>query len=187
MNDTIHNAVLMQQLKENSRWFFWLGILLIALGTLAIMFSTVSTLITIEYLALFLVMLGFVEIAKTFNMRSWKGFFFSHLFVGLLFVIAGIFMMLNPMSNAIMLTLFWSLFFIVAGTIRIFTALTHTVPHQGIMILSGAINMILGILVFSQWPASGLWVIGLFVGIDVLFAGWSLVALSSMTKTNTQS
>lgn len=172
----------MQQLKENQRRFFWLGVSLIILGTLAVIFSTVSTLVSVIYLGAFLVMLGFFEGAKAFNMRLWKGYFLLHIVMSILFMVAGIFMIMNPLENAVMLTLFWSIFFVIAGIVRIVTAITHHVPHQGLVIFNGAINILLGALVFWQWPASGLWVIGLFVGIDVLLAGWSLIMVSSMAK-----
>ena len=175
-------SALMQQLKENQRRFFWLGISLIILGTLAVMFSTISTEIFVVYFGAFLIMLGFFEGTKAWNMRLWRGFFALHVLTGFLFVVAGIFMLINPLENAIMLTLFWSIFFMVSGAVRIIAALTQHMPHWGLVIFGGALNIVLGALIFWQWPCSGTWAIGLFVGIDVLLAGWSLVMLSSMVK-----
>ena len=174
--------VLFQQLKANQRSFFWIGISLMILGSAAVIFAVASTAIVMIYFGLFLALLGCLEVAKAFNMRLWREYFFLHLFLGVLFALAGLFMVFNPIENAIMLTLVWALFFIVAGVMRIATALMYHVPHKGFLLINGVINLVLGLLIYAQWPASGLWVIGMFVGIDVLFAGLSLVMLSSMLK-----
>lgn len=173
---------LFQQLKKNQRWFFWLGIGLILAGIAAITFSTISTEFFVIYFGFFVVTFGVLEAAKAFSMRLWRGYFLLHLFLGIFFGIAGMLMIINPIQNAIMLTLLWAIFFMIAGVVRIITALTHHVPHQGLMIVNGILNLLLGALIYWQWPASGLWVIGMFVGIDVLFAGLSLVMVSSMVK-----
>jgi uncharacterized membrane protein HdeD (DUF308 family) len=54
--------------------------------------------------------------------------------------------------------------------------------NWGWLLLHGVINLLLGVLIWRQWPLSGLWVIGLFVGIDMIFNGWSLVMLSLAAK-----
>ncbi len=47
----------------------------------------------------------------------------------------------------------------------------------------GIITFVLGLLVLAQWPASGLWVIGLFVGIDLIFYGCAWIALALELRT----
>ena len=51
------------------------------------------------------------------------------------------------------------------------------------MLLHGAVTLALGISIWNKWPADALWVIGLFVGIDMLFNGWSLVMLGFAAKS----
>lgn len=183
-NHNLHNVdpVLLQQLKKNSRNLFWLGLALILLGSLAIIFSVISTEIVIIYFGAFLIIVGALECAKAFNMHLWRGYFLLHLLLGIFFIIGGIFMIANPVINAITLTLLYAWIFMITGIVRIVTALVQHVPHQGFMIVSGILSFVLGLLIYWQWPASGLWVIGMFVGIDVLFAGWSLIMVSSLAK-----
>ena len=184
-NHQVHNNVdpaLLQQLKKNSRNLFWLGLALVLLGFLAIIFSVISTEIVIIYFGAFLIVVGALECAKAFNMRLWQGYFLLHLLLGIFFIIGGIFMIANPVMNAITLTLLYAWIFMISGILRIITALINHVPHQGWMIASGILSFLLGLLIYWQWPASGLWVIGMFVGIDVLVAGWSLIMISSLAK-----
>jgi len=56
-------------------------------------------------------------------------------------------------------------------------------PHKGWLVFNGALSVLLAVLLWQQWPLSGLWAIGLFVGIDVLLTGWSWIALALMAKT----
>jgi uncharacterized membrane protein HdeD (DUF308 family) len=55
-------------------------------------------------------------------------------------------------------------------------------PHRGWVLLNGVVTLALGIMIWRRWPLSGLWVIGLFVGIEMLLYGWSLVMLAIAAK-----
>ena len=57
-----------------------------------------------------------------------------------------------------------------------------TIPHKGLLLFNGIITLILGILIWAEWPFSGLWVIGTLVGIDAIFTGWTWILLSLKAK-----
>jgi len=86
------------------------------------------------------------------------------------------------MLNAVTLTLLLAFFFAISGIAKIIFALAYDPPHRGWIIFNGILSILLGILIWHQWPVSGLWVIGLFVGIDALFTGWSWIILASTIK-----
>src|SRR5205807_851386 len=71
------------------------------------------------------------------------------------------------------------LFLLMGGAFRIVAALVGRLEHRGWLLLNGVITLLMGILIWRQWPWSGLWVIGLFVGIEMIFYGWSLVMLTA--------
>ena len=137
------DPALMRQFEKNKNRLFWLGIACIILGTLSIIFSTISTEIVVLYFGAFLILAGILEIFKAFSMNLWRGYFLLHLLLGALFVVGGIFMIMNPVVNALVLTLFWAWIFRFRWYVRIITALTHHVPHQGLMIVGGILNLIL--------------------------------------------
>jgi uncharacterized membrane protein HdeD (DUF308 family) len=56
-------------------------------------------------------------------------------------------------------------------------------PHWSWVLLDGVVSLLLGVLIWRRWPVSALWVIGLFVGIEMLLNGWSLVMLSLTGRT----
>lgn len=167
----------LKQLKENKGWYLALGLGLIALGTLAIIFSLISTEIMVIYLGALLLVFGVFEIVKSLKISHWSNFFL-HLFLGILYIIAGIFIVTNPLINALSLTLLLAIFLVVSGVARIIFSFTNNVHNKRWLLLNGIITLLLGILIWAQWPYSGLWVIGTIVGIDAIFTGWTWVILA---------
>ena len=118
-----------------------------------------------------------MEVIHAFWHKRWAGFFLD-LLTGILYVVAGWMMVTNPAESALLLTLIIAMFLVFEGVFRIVAALAARYPHWGWVMFNGIISLILGIMIWRQWPYSGLWVIGLFVGIEMLLNGWSLVMLS---------
>jgi len=79
---------------------------------------------------------------------------------------------------ALSLTLLLGVSLVVQGAFRIAAALATHADGRGWLLISGLASLLLGIFIWSEWPVSGIWVIGLFVGIDLLFYGWWLVSLA---------
>jgi uncharacterized membrane protein HdeD (DUF308 family) len=71
-----------------------------------------------------------------------------------------------------------SMFFLISGLYQLLASLWTHLPGWGWQALNGIIAAGMGVLILAQWPASGLWVIGLFVGIDLIFFGWTWIALA---------
>lgn len=171
----------MKQLQKNWQWYFVLGIGLVILGTLMVMFAATSTLFSIIYLGAFFVSVGIFEGIKSIKINQW-GSFFLHLLLSVLYIFGGVYMLLYPMVNAMTLTLFLAFFFIVSGIFRLVVVFTQSLPHKEWVAINGILTIVLGILIWQQWPASGLWAIGMLVGIDVLFTGWTWIMLSIRAK-----
>lgn len=166
-----------RQLKENKGWFQLLGIGLVALGALAMTFSLTSTLITVMFIGLCMAIYGVFEAFKAFKMSKWSNFFL-HLFLSALYLVGGVFTALNPTINALSLTMLLAIFFIVAGLLRVFFALTNKLPNRFSALLNGILTIVLGGLLWYQWPISGLWAIGTLLGIDAIVTGWNWIVLS---------
>ena len=181
MNNSQIAPALKKQLNKNANWFLALGIGLVVMGTLALMFAYTSTIFSVMYFGILLTIMGVFEGIKAFKLSQWSSFFL-HLFLGVIYTLAGLFIISNPLVNAITLTLFIAIFFVVSGISRIIFALAKHVPHQNWLILNGIITLLLGILIWAQWPVSGLWIIGMFVGIDAIFTGWAWIMLSLAAK-----
>lgn len=175
------NEKTIQQIQEHKKSFLLLGISLIVLGTLATIFAYSSTIFSVIYLGIFLIILGIFEGVQSFTLSRWSNFFL-HLFLGVLYTVGGFFIVINPTANAVSLTLLLAIFFVVSGILKVVFALSKNVPHKGWLALNGVVTFILGALIWYQWPLSGLWVIGMLVGIDAVFTGWTLIMLSMASK-----
>jgi uncharacterized membrane protein HdeD (DUF308 family) len=168
-------------LRRSWGWFLVLGILEIILGTVAVGASFFATLVTVVFFGWLLLAGGILSAGHAFWRKHWKGFFFE-LATGILYVVAGLMMVGNPLAAAATLTLLIAMFLLMQGIFRIIVALSGHLEHWGWVMLNGLITAGLGIMIWRQWPSSALWVIGLFIGIEMILYGWSLVMLSLIAK-----
>jgi uncharacterized membrane protein HdeD (DUF308 family) len=158
-----------------------LGFASVVLGTVALGASGIVTLASVLFFGWLLVIGGAVQAVHAFWFRRWGGFF-RHLLGGVLGIVVGGLMVAHPVAGAESLTLLLAAFFVVGGVFRIMTAVAIRFPSWGWTLMSGAVTLLLGIVIWRQWPISALWVIGTFVGIDLIFDGWSLVMLGMRVR-----
>lgn len=170
-----------QEIAQHWKWFLGLGIVSIILGTFALGSSVLVTLASVVLFGWILLLMGGIEVGHSFWQRQWGGFFL-HLVNGILSIVVGFLLATNPGASAVVLTLLLAMFFMAGGLFRILTALMMRFPSWGWRLLNGVVTLVPGILIWNQWPLSGLWVIGLFVGIDLIFSGWSSVMLALVAR-----
>jgi uncharacterized membrane protein HdeD (DUF308 family) len=174
----------MEALSRNWGWLLALGILMIILGVFAIAAPQVATIAVPLTLGWILVISGVGEGIHAFMARGWRGFLLE-LLSAILYLVVGILLLTNPLKGALALTILLAGFLIVEGVFKIVTAL-RVREHRGWgwLLASGIISVILGLMIWAEWPASGLWVIGLLVGIQLVFTGWALVMLSLAARAH---
>lgn len=162
--------------------FFLLGILLVILGILAIASAHFVTLTSIIFLGFMLAIGGVLQIIYAFRVRKGQGFALT-LLSGLLYGIVGLEFIFHPAASAAAVTLLLAAFYAVTGLFKIITSLTTHAVQWGWLLFSGIVSFILGALIWSEWPYTGLWFIGLVVGIDLLFLGWFWIVLSLQARS----
>ena len=169
----------LKKLKDAWLWFVILGGSLMFLGVLALSYSAFFTIATVEILGFFLIIGASLHIGGAFFTGSWGGFFLT-LGTGVLQLVVGLMCVRHPAEAAIVYTLMMAVFFMVGGLLRIFAAASGRFHSRGWVLFNGVITLVLGIMIWQQSPFSGLWVIGTFLGIDLLCNGWSylLIGLS---------
>ncbi len=161
-------------LRRSAFWLLVLGALLIVVGLVAISSSFIATLATVVILGILLMIGGVVEIVDAFLGRGWRGFW-MHLLGGILYLVLGFLFVQRPLAAAAFFTLMLAAAFFVGGLFRIVVALSERFYGWVWVLLNGIVTLVLGILIWREWPEAAFWVIGLFVGIDMLLDGWSLV------------
>jgi uncharacterized membrane protein HdeD (DUF308 family) len=162
------------ELRRNWGWLLALGVLLLALGIVALVDSVVATVTSALLFGWILLAAGIVEGVQAFWHRG-GGHLLLHALNAVLAIVVGFMLLRNPLAGAIVMTLLLAVYFVVAGAFRIVAGCGVHAPGRGWVILNGVVTLVLGVLIWAQWPASGLWVIGLFIGIDLIVAGWSQV------------
>ena len=166
-----------EELKRGWGWFLALGIVLVILGVVALSWAVLTTLVSAVLFGWLLLVGGVLSVVHAFLRRRW-GCFFLELFAGILYAVVGLMIVGNPAEGALALTLVIAVFLMLGGLFRILTAVTARFHHWVWVLLNGVISLLLGLMIWRQWPVSGLWVLGLFIGIDMIFYGWSLIMLA---------
>jgi uncharacterized membrane protein HdeD (DUF308 family) len=130
-----------------------------------------ATAASVLVVGIMMVIAGAAEIVNAFQIKTWSKFLLW-LLLGALYVVAGFFAFENPLLAAVVLTLLLSAALVASGIMRIILAFSMKaeMPWIGVM-LSGVITLILGLIILARWPVSSLYVLGIFLGIDLLFAG----------------
>ncbi|MCB4771127.1 HdeD family acid-resistance protein [Ancylobacter sp. Lp-2] len=170
----------LHELRAKWGWFVALGVILIVAGAIALGSSyglVVGTLISVYYIGAMMVVAGIAQIFHAFAVKGWGGFFFW-LLDGLLYLVAGVIAFTNPDLAAAVLTLLLGISLIVGGLFRLVAAFKlRPAAGWGWILFSAIIAILLGIEITVQWPINSMWILGLFLGVDLIFNGFTVLML----------
>jgi len=162
-------------LKRSWGWLLALGIVCIILGTIGFYMTFALTLASVQVFGILILAGGVLQLLDAFTCKGWKGVLW-HVLIALLYMAAGAVMLYDPLLASAYLTLVIAALLIAVGVARLIIGLQLRPTHGWYWpVLSGLISSLLGGMIIAQWPASGLWVIGLFVAIELVVNGWSYV------------
>jgi uncharacterized membrane protein HdeD (DUF308 family) len=167
----------LEALHRNWGWYLALGVLLIVLGMVAIGVPLVSTASAVLVFGVVLIVGGITELVGAFSARHWSGGLWAAL-AGVLAVVVGLMAVRHPIRTSLALTMLIGAYLLVGGTLRIVAAIWLRYAQWGWSVLAGALSVLLGLIIYADLPEASLWVIGTFLGIDLLFQGWAWVFLS---------
>jgi uncharacterized membrane protein HdeD (DUF308 family) len=172
-----HLVVSGEELRRASGWLLVLGILLVVLGTCALFVPVFATLWIVLIYGWVLLFAGVAEVVAAFGSLRWGGVFL-HLLMGIIDFVLGIFFLRHWDAGAEVITLLLAVGFLVGGAFRLVGAFSMRFPNWGWTALSGFITLLVGVLLWAWWPWNSLTIPGLFLGIQMLFYGWSAVMLA---------
>jgi uncharacterized membrane protein HdeD (DUF308 family) len=163
-------------------WFVLLGVVLIVLGVIALGSVVIASLAAAVAIGGLLLLGGAAEVVGAFWCRRWSGFFLE-LLSGVLSIVVGLLFLRAPVGALAALTLLVACFLMAGGIFKIVAAVAYRFAAWGWSLASGVIDLILGVMIWQEWPASALWVIGLFVGINLVFRGFNWIALGRALRS----
>jgi uncharacterized membrane protein HdeD (DUF308 family) len=165
-------------LQNNRHLLLFEGIIFTLLGFLAVALPGISTLSAELFLGWLLILGGVIQLYRTFKTHEGRGFVGS-LLTGLIYLFFGILLVVYPIAGIFSLTILLTFFFIAEGIAKIILSFQLRHFHRwGWFLLNGVIALILAYLIWSGWPGTAFWVLGLLVGINMIFFGISLIALA---------
>lgn len=185
MNEKIENVkeLVSSEVTRNRKRLMGFGTLSLIFGIVGIFMSTTLTITSVFIFGVFVVVIGFIFLIEAFSAPQWKGRLLNFL-LAILYIIAGIIMVLDPSATAVWFTLFIAAFLIIIGGMRIITGfkMKDDIDNWGWIIFSGLLTILLGVMIYAQWPESGLWVIGLFISVELIMQGINTILLSKDVK-----
>jgi uncharacterized membrane protein HdeD (DUF308 family) len=183
MDDAAQDRVF-GELSKNWGWMFALGILMLVLGTIGLGMSVTLSIVSMLYFGILMLFGSGVQLVQAFRSEAWRGRF-GHVLIAVLYLFAGATMLADPELASVTLTLFIAWALVVIGGLRVSIAIQMR-GTQGWMwtLIGGIVTIVLGLMIINEWPASGLWVIGLFIAIEMIFAGWSHIMIALAAKNH---
>jgi uncharacterized membrane protein HdeD (DUF308 family) len=169
----------LQTIRGDWTWLVVLGVSLIVLGTILLCSPVIATPASVTVLGVLILLGGGAEVVGPFWCCEWSGFFLA-LLSGGLGVVLGLMLLGNPIQGGITLTILLASFLFVGGIFKAVAAIAHWFGGWGWLLLSGLIDITLGVMIWRELPISGLTIIGVLVGISLIFRGvtWLMVGFA---------
>jgi len=182
MSEAVAPASWLKEVKKNSGWITALGIVQIIVGLMALGSPLVAGIAAAVVAGVCLSAAGIIRIFAAFKAGSWGAGIFG-LLVGILTVLGGLVIMVNPLFGLASLTLLLAVYFLVEGGAVIMLGFKmKPTKGWGWTFFSGLVTLFLGGLIWSQWPLSGVWAVGTLLGIHLIFDGWAEIAVASAAR-----
>ncbi len=165
-----------EPLRAKSGWIAALGVLYVIAGIIALGSVVLATAASVFVVGIMMVIAGAAEVINAFQIRNW-GSFFLMLLLGVLFIVAGVVTIQNPLLAAKVLTLVLGASLAASGIVRMIMAFSMREGTPWIWVaLSGVITLLLGLIILAHWPFSSLYTLGIFLGVDLLVVGLGWIA-----------
>jgi uncharacterized membrane protein HdeD (DUF308 family) len=175
MAETSENRANDGHTSKRSVWFVVLGVIVFAAGLFAAANVFLATIISVFMVGAMMIVGGIAEVVHAFGVRSWGGFVLW-LLAGILYTVAGVLTFYNPLLASAVLTLLIAASLMAAGVVRIGAGITGQVSGGwGWVVVGGVVTLAVGLVILLRWPVNSLWVLGIFLAVDLMVQGVAYV------------
>ena len=179
-SDTLINSQASSELaplRATSGWIVALGVVYVIAGFIALGSVVMATVASVLVVGAMMIVAGVAEVFSAFQIKNW-GKFLLWALLGVLYIIAGFVTFENPLLAAALLTLILGASLVASGIMRIILSFSMKRETPWVwVLLSGVITLLLGLLILAHWPVSSLYILGVFLGIDLIMAGAAWIGL----------
>jgi uncharacterized membrane protein HdeD (DUF308 family) len=174
------------QVRKSAAHFIWYGAALLLIGTAALLFPVVSSLVAAIFVGWVLILSGVATLFGSFSLRG-AGPFFGAVLLGLLSLAAGVFMLGRPIGGELAITLGLGVLFMVQGAFELVLAfeLRHT-GRWGWMLISALASIVFSLAILIGWPGTSLIVLGIIIGVNFISSGLAYIMMGSGARREAQ-
>ena len=164
-------------LRTKWGWIVGLGVVYVIAGFVALGSVMTATVASVFVVGVMMIVAGVAEIINAFQLKGW-GKFLIWALLGVLYIVAGFVTFENPLLAAALLTLILGAALIASGIVRIFLAFSMKRESPWVwVLLSSIVTLLLGLLILAHWPISSVYVLGIFLGVDLVMAGAAWIGI----------
>ena len=172
----------MDGIREHSGTAIWIGVLLLLGGALAIA-APLATGLSITLAVGILLAVGGVGVCLLAFRMGALGRGILVFLIGALTLVTGIYLITQPVARLASITLLLAAYFVATGILALIAGLqSRPVPGWGWMVADGVVTLLLGLLIWQQFPLSGAWALGVLFGIKLLFTGSAILGLAMAVR-----
>jgi len=165
-------------LRGKSGWIAALGVVFVIGGAIALSAITMTAVVSVFLVGIIMVVCGVAEVINALQLRTWGKMVFW-LLVGVLYIVSGILTFENPLFAAKILTLLLGASLITAGIAKIIVASdTKGRPSWYFIVLGGVVTLLVGVVIMAKWPVGSLYILGIFLAVDLIVTGGGWIAFS---------
>ncbi len=177
-------SLLLTDLHKNWGWILALGVLFVVLGIIGLGMTVFLTLVTVLYFGILLIVGGGIQLVKAFRAEGHENLLL-HLVVSVLYGLAGVIIIAHPKLASAIFTALLAGILIVQGVLRAVWGLRLRafVSRWFWPFVGGMLSILLGLIILVHWPVSGLWVIGLFIAVEMIVQGWTYIILAMAVRS----
>jgi uncharacterized membrane protein HdeD (DUF308 family) len=172
-----------ERLRHRWGWFVGVGALVALLGIAALLLVVSATIASVYTIAIFIIVAGGAEIVLGFSSQTW-GRFFLWVIGGIAYIVVGVFALAQPIMAAAVFTLLLGAALLATGVFRIYVGAHLGKGVRGWVIFAGIVTAIVGFMVLLGWPGNSFVILGLLLGVDLVFWGASWIVLGLRMKAH---
>ncbi|RLA19905.1 MAG: HdeD family acid-resistance protein [Gammaproteobacteria bacterium] len=179
------NGTSINVVRENWGWLLFIGVLMVVLGVIGLSMEFALTITSLVIFGCLMLVGGALQLVDVFKAKEWKSKLW-YILIALMYAATGLVMIIFPGASAVWITLFIGASLLTTGLFRIIMGfqMRGVVKSWGWTIFSGFMSILLGLMILSEWPISGLWAIGLFIAVELIMQGFSMIHIALAAKSH---